>query len=184
MIDMLIGYRLMAQAQKTSPPISEKSVSTSRTGSKTEQSSWSLSIFRANWCNGTDSAFKVKVWSISEKTMRDLIIMKLCNGIAAVADNLIDVCDEALRKLRCMFAWLDHEQVFIDEENHFHPVFILFLKYVVKNLPDTSKAQNIQVCGEVYLKGVVQKKGNERRRKKGFGWLYRHRSNSRARSSS
>ena len=90
--------------------------------------------------------------------MRDHIKKKLCNGIAAVANNLIDVCDKALRKLRCMFAWLDHEQVFIDEDKHFHPVFILFLKYVIENLPDKSKAQDIQVCRELHVEGFVQKK--------------------------
>ena len=124
-------------AQKPSPVIKPKPANWKSGGSK--QSSvnsgpMTLSEFHIQRCDGTDSAFDVRVWKISKETIFDLIVKKLCNGDRDATKNLVNECAKAVEKLRDMFKWFEVNNRKIDELDHCQPAFKLLLNYIIQKL--------------------------------------------------
>ena len=128
------------------------------TADQPSEDDWQLPDFPDQPFRGDGSGFDVRTWRISGETTLELIEKKLCNGNRQVALDLVNKCEEAVIKLRAMFAWLRDTGMSFNKKDHFQPVFILLLKYIIgeieSNLPTR---QNMQVCpaNRITLKGTL-----------------------------
>ena len=122
---------------------------------------WQLSNVYSDPFICDDSGFDIRTWRITEETMLDQIQRKLCNGNGNAANDLVSKCEEAVRKLRDMFAWIQIWRNNIHEKDDFQPIFILLLEYIIQSLThhNSSDGQNLLVSPArgVHLEGTVQR---------------------------
>ena len=137
--------------------------SLSKTSSNAPPHRWSLWSFRTNHCDGTNSAFVLKEWAITNDHMLRHIQQKLCSGDGAAVTRLLSICEEAIETLRNVFAWLGPERDGdINELTHFQPIIILLVDYLIRDMrTNSSTFLEVYPVNNVSLKGTLQQPNPE-----------------------